>query len=73
MINILTIIDLIPAEQTQLREVEENSRNDEISEPIYMNVNGRKQSAPVKLEDLHSYILKNKEDNCDGFRKEFEV
>lgn len=59
-------------EQTQLTEIQENSRNEEISEPIYVNVNGRKQTAPVKLEDLHAYILKNKENNCDGFRKEFE-
>ena len=60
-------------EQTQMKEIEENSKNEEISEPIYVNVNGRKQTAPVKLEDLHAYILKNKENNCDGFRKEFEV
>lgn len=59
-------------EPTQLTEIQENSRNEELSEPIYVNVNGRKQTAPVKLEDLHAYILKNKENNCDGFRKEFE-
>lgn len=44
-----------------------------MAEPIYANLNGRKQSSPVKLEDLHAYIVKNKENNCDGFRKEFEV
>ncbi|XP_076441421.1 receptor-type tyrosine-protein phosphatase epsilon-like [Babylonia areolata] len=59
-------------EQTELREIEENSRNEELSEPIYVNVNGRKRTAAVKLEDLHAYILKNKDNNCDGFRKEFE-
>lgn len=59
-------------EQTQLNELEDSSKND-MMEPIYVNVNGRKQSSPVKLDDLHAYILKNKENNCDGFRKEFEV
>lgn len=67
------VVSWICAEQTQLTEIQENSRNEELSEPIYVNVNGRKQTAPVKLEDLHAYILKNKENNCDGFRKEFEV
>ena len=68
-----SVVCVILTDQTQLKEIEENSKNEEISEPIYMNVNGRKQTAPVKLEDLHAYILKNKENNCDGFRKEFEV
>ena len=60
-------------EQTQVQETEENNKHDDMSEPIYMNVTGRKQTSPVKLEDLHGYILKNKDNNSDGFRKEFEV
>ena len=66
-------MDTISTEQTELREIEDNNRNEELSEPIYVNVNGRKQTSPIKLEDLHAYILKNKDNNCDGFRKEFEV
>ena len=67
-----SVLRLVLTEQTQLKEIEENSKNEE-QEPIYVNVNGRMQTAPVKLEDLHAYILKSKENNCDGFRKEFEV
>ncbi|XP_025111001.1 receptor-type tyrosine-protein phosphatase kappa-like [Pomacea canaliculata] len=58
--------------ETLQKEIEDNNKNEEMAEPIYANLNGRKQSSPVKLEDLHAYIVKNKENNCDGFRKEFE-
>ncbi|CAL1546634.1 unnamed protein product [Lymnaea stagnalis] len=43
-----------------------------IQEPIYVNVNARKQTSPVAIPDLHSYILKHKEHSLEGFKREFE-
>ncbi|XP_064605996.1 receptor-type tyrosine-protein phosphatase alpha-like [Liolophura sinensis] len=41
-------------------------------EPIYANVNTKKQSSPVCVEDLYNYIQKHKENNWEGFKKEYE-
>ncbi|ESP05460.1 hypothetical protein LOTGIDRAFT_102205 [Lottia gigantea] len=51
----------------------DNQRNEEIiSEPIYVNVTGKRQTSPVEISQLYDYIKKNKEHNCLGFKKEFE-
>ncbi|XP_055884947.1 receptor-type tyrosine-protein phosphatase T-like isoform X2 [Biomphalaria glabrata] len=42
------------------------------TEPIYVNVNARKQTSPVPVSDLFSYISKNKEHSWEGFKREFE-
>ena len=42
-------------------------------EPIYANVNSKKQSSPIQVKDLLEYIRKNKENECVGFKKEFAV
>lgn len=44
-----------------------------LNEPIYANVNSKKQSSPVKLVDLFDYIRENKKNECEGFKKEFNV
>ena len=54
-------------------EWDDDSKGSHSPEPIYVNVNSRRQSAPVHLDHLQVYIAKNKVNNCDGFRKEFEV
>ncbi|BFY99631.1 hypothetical protein BsWGS_02670 [Bradybaena similaris] len=53
------------------RDEDDTYRNN-IHEPIYMNVNNRKQTSPVPVSELYDYIAKNKEHNCQGFMKEFE-
>lgn len=52
---------------------EDDDKTNGIQEPIYVNVNSRKQTSPVLLSDLHSYILKHKEHSWEGFKREFEV
>ena len=52
-----------------VREEDETAKN----EPIYVNVTNRKQSVPVPLSDLYDYICRNKENSCEGFKREFEV
>ncbi|XP_012937090.1 receptor-type tyrosine-protein phosphatase T [Aplysia californica] len=54
-----------------VREEDDNVRN-EVQEPIYENVNNRKQTCPVAIPALYDYILKNKENGCEGFKKEFQ-
>lgn len=44
-----------------------------LNEPIYANVNSKKQSSPVQLPDLFEYIRENKKNECEGFKKEFNV
>ncbi|XP_059151900.1 receptor-type tyrosine-protein phosphatase T-like [Physella acuta] len=51
---------------------EDDDKTNGIQEPIYVNVNSRKQTSPVLLSDLHSYILKHKEHSWEGFKREFE-
>ena len=53
--------------------MEDTDPNDNLNEPIYANVNSKKQSQPIKVEDLYEYIRTNKKDECDGFKKEFNV
>ena len=52
---------------------EDDSLKNEVQEPIYVNVNNRKQTSPVEIADLYDYILKNKENGCEGFKNEFQV
>ncbi|CAC5399120.1 Receptor-type tyrosine-protein phosphatase T,Tyrosine-protein phosphatase non-receptor type 22,Receptor-type tyrosine-protein phosphatase kappa,Receptor-type tyrosine-protein phosphatase F,Tyrosine-protein phosphatase 99A,Tyrosine-protein phosphatase Lar,Receptor-type tyrosine-protein phosphatase alpha,Receptor-type tyrosine-protein phosphatase epsilon,Receptor-type tyrosine-protein phosphatase gamma,Receptor-type tyrosine-protein phosphatase N2,Receptor-type tyrosine-protein phosphatase U,Receptor-type ty len=40
-------------------------------EPIYANVNTKKQSCPIQVQDLFEYIRKNKMNDCTEFKKEF--
>ncbi|XP_046560348.1 receptor-type tyrosine-protein phosphatase kappa-like [Haliotis rubra] len=51
---------------------DENGGGEEINEPIYVNINSKKQTSPVKLVDLADYIKKHRENNCLGFKQEFE-
>ncbi|XP_048255953.1 receptor-type tyrosine-protein phosphatase kappa-like isoform X1 [Haliotis rufescens] len=51
---------------------DENGGSEEINEPIYVNINSKKQTSPVKLVDLADYIKKHRENNCLGFKQEFE-
>lgn len=44
-----------------------------LNEPIYANVNSKKQSSPVQLPDLFEYIRENKKNECEGLKKEFNV
>ncbi|XP_071120808.1 receptor-type tyrosine-protein phosphatase epsilon-like [Mytilus edulis] len=40
-------------------------------EPIYANVNTKKQTCPIQVQDLYEYIRKNKMNDCTEFKKEF--
>lgn len=42
-------------------------------EPIYANVNTKKQTCPIQVQDLYEYIRKNKMNDCTEFKKEFGV
>ena len=42
-------------------------------EPIYANVNSKKQTNPIQTPDLFEYIRENKLNDCAGFKKEFGV
>ncbi|XP_062582035.1 receptor-type tyrosine-protein phosphatase kappa-like [Saccostrea cucullata] len=72
-----------PVELTQSKETDqlianESSMSDphddtdpNLNEPIYANVNTKKQSSPIKVADLFDYIRENKKNECEGFKKEF--
>ncbi|XP_061192574.1 receptor-type tyrosine-protein phosphatase kappa-like [Saccostrea echinata] len=72
-----------PVELTQSKETDqlianESSMSDHLddtdpnlNEPIYANVNTKKQSSPIKVADLFDYIRENKKNECEGFKKEF--
>lgn len=59
------------AENTKLKEKADNEFNEDVTEPIYVNVN-KKQHSPVPIDELPQYILKNKENECAGFKTEYE-
>ena len=49
------------------------SNNEIEPEPIYVNISTKKQSNPIKINDLADYIRQNKKNECEGFKKEFGV
>ncbi|KAK3090599.1 hypothetical protein FSP39_012997, partial [Pinctada imbricata] len=51
--------------------LEDTDPNDNLNEPIYANVNTKRQSEPIKIADLYDYIRSNKKNECEGFKKEF--
>lgn len=70
--------DFPPSKETDGLIANESSMSDHLddtdpnlNEPIYANVNSKKQSSPVKLVDLFDYIRENKKNECEGFKKEF--
>ena len=54
-------------------ETEDNTFNEELNEPIYVNINSKKQTNPIPLCDLYDVILKYRENGMAGFKTEFDV
>lgn len=71
------VIKALVSEHTVMVEEPGGQSGDDLEgrtgEPIYANVNTKKQSSPVCVEDLYNYIQKHKENNWEGFKKEYEV
>ncbi|XP_041359713.1 receptor-type tyrosine-protein phosphatase kappa-like [Gigantopelta aegis] len=53
-------------------ETEDNTINEEVNEPIYVNINSKKQTNPIPLSDLYDVILKYRENSMAGFKTEFD-